>query len=83
MIIDFHTHAFPEKIAPRALSHLSDVAGGLEYYTDGTVDGVLRNMERGGVDASVVLSIATNPGQTHSVNDFAAKINDKKRIYHI
>lgn len=37
MIIDFHTHAFPEAIAQKALQKLSFVSGGLKYYTDGTL----------------------------------------------
>lgn len=27
MIIDFHTHAFPDKLAPGALAHLVENAG--------------------------------------------------------
>ena len=35
MLIDFHTHAFPEKIAARAVLKLAQDAGGLENQTDG------------------------------------------------
>lgn len=81
MFIDFHTHAFPEKIAAKAMEKLSFVAGGLEYHYDGTLDGLKGLMERSGIDTSVVLSIATNEHQQKSVNDFAASINDKKSIF--
>ena len=37
MLIDFHTHCFPDKLAPRAIEKLSFMGGGLEPYTDGTV----------------------------------------------
>jgi predicted TIM-barrel fold metal-dependent hydrolase len=81
MLIDFHTHAFPERIAARAIENLSFRSGGLTPYTDGTVDGLKSSMKNGGVDASVVLNIATNAHQQHSVNDFAASINDNKTIF--
>ena len=37
MLIDFHTHAFPEAIAPRAVQKLAHDAGGLDPQTDGTL----------------------------------------------
>lgn len=75
MLIDFHTHAFPEKIAARAVSKLAEDAGGLEPQTDGTVASLKRQMAADGVDLSVVHSIATNPKQQAKVNDFAVEIN--------
>lgn len=81
MIIDFHTHAFPEKIAQKAVEKLSFVSGGLKYYTDGTMGGLKTSMKNGNVDISVVLSIATNEQQQKNVNDFAALINkDEKTV---
>lgn len=73
MIIDFHTHCFPEKIAARAMEKLSDTSG-LVPYTDGTVDGLKALMKKDSIDVSVVLSIATNPTQQTSVNNFAKSI---------
>ena len=81
MLIDFHTHAFPDKIAAKAMERLSYASGGLENQTDGTVDGIRDSMRRAGVDVSVVLGIATNAHQQKSVNDFAASINDRKSIF--
>ncbi len=80
MLIDFHTHCFPTKIASRALENLSFVSGGLTPYTDGTAEGLLLSMQKEGVDRSVVLNIATNAHQMHSVNDFAASINSEKLV---
>ena len=74
MLIDFHTHCFPDKLAPRAIEKLSFVGGGLEPYTDGTVADLRRSMMTAGVDVSVVLHIATNPAQQQNVNRFAAEI---------
>lgn len=80
MVIDFHTHCFPDKIAERAIAKLAYASGGLEPHTDGTVAGLRRSMEAGGVDLSVVLSIATNAHQQTSVNDFAAAVNNGRDI---
>lgn len=76
MLIDFHTHCFPKKIAEKTIEKLSFVSGGLTPYTDGTVTGLSLLMKNSGVDKSVVLSIATNAHQQKSVNDFAASINN-------
>ena len=80
MLIDFHTHCFPDKISQKAMEKLSFASGGLNPYTDGTVSGLRLLMEKSGVDKSVVLSIATNARQQKSVNDFAAQINSENII---
>lgn len=73
MVIDFHTHCFPDRIAERAMETLSH-ASALKPHTDGTLKGLKDIMKRDGVDVSVVMSIATNPKQQTAVNDFAASI---------
>ncbi len=80
MVIDFHTHAFPTKIAERAIEKLSFASGGLLPQTKGTLESLKDEMKKDGVDISVVLGIATNPGQQHNVNDFAAEINKDSSI---
>ena len=77
MLIDFHTHAFPDAIAARAMSSLSFASGGLKPQTDGTVSSLVKEMATDGVDLSVVQSIATNPHQQTKVNDFAIAINNQ------
>lgn len=80
MVIDFHTHCFPGKIAARAVEKLADAAGGLIPGTDGTIEGLQASMRQGGVDLSVVLNIATNAKQQKNVNDFAAEIHNGRDI---
>ena len=80
MLIDFHTHAFPPKLAGRAVAQLSRSAGGLEPQTDGTLESLKAVMDADGVDLSVVLTIATNPGQMHKVNDYAFEMDRDDRI---
>lgn len=75
MIIDFHTHCFPDKLAERAIPMLSHNCGGLIPQTDGTVFGLRKHMEEAGVTISCVMNIATNPHQMKAVNNFANEIN--------
>ncbi len=75
MLIDFHTHAFPEKLAHRAISKLCYDCGGVQPQTDGTLASLKEEMTKDGVDISVVQSIATNPAQQKNVNDFAIQMN--------
>ncbi|MEK6794659.1 MAG: amidohydrolase family protein [Spirochaetota bacterium] len=62
MIIDTHTHAFPDKIAAKAIAGL-EAGSGEKALLDGTVSDLLRSMDRSGVDTSFVLNIATKPEQ--------------------
>ena len=85
MLIDFHTHIFPDKIAARTIEVLKQNIvrqRGKQYnnYSDGTLNGLLDSMDRNNVDISVVLPIATKPSQTNTINDFAEKIRSD-RIY--
>lgn len=75
MLIDFHTHAFPQKIAARAVENLAHASGGLCPQTDGTVPSLKAEMSKDNVDIAVVQSIATNPHQMPKVNDFAMEID--------
>ncbi len=68
MIIDFHTHTFPDKIAPAAISSLEQKAHALSY-SDGTRAGLLRAMKKADVSRVVVLPVATNPLKCTSMND--------------
>lgn len=74
MLIDFHTHTFPDKIAAAAIEELSRRAN-IPPHTDGTMQGLLDSMARDGVDISVVLPVATNPAQVEKINRRALEIN--------
>ena len=74
MIIDFHTHVFPDKIAGKTIELLSK-KGGIPPFSDGTVNGLLERMQKSGSDISVTLPVLTSPSQFDSVNRFAAQIN--------
>ena len=81
-IIDFHTHAFPDALAPRAIAQLTinAAASGYTPLTDGTVAGLVASMDRAGIAKSVVCNIATNPRQMKKVNDFAISCMENPRL---
>jgi len=76
MVIDFHTHIFPDAIAEKTISFLQKQSG-IVPATDGTLNGLLQSMERTGVDMSVILPVVTKPSQFESVNAFAKSVNEK------
>jgi len=83
MIIDFHTHAFPEKIAARTIEFLIANTARISDYpmkncTDGTARSLLEKERRAGVDIAVVLPIVTNPKQTETVNRVAMETNEAR-----
>lgn len=80
MLIDFHTHCFPNKLASRAVEQLKHAAGGIKSYNDATLQGLKNTMKEQKVDISVVLNIATNEKQQKNVNNFAAEINKEREI---
>ena len=74
MIIDFHTHTFPDAIAPATVQKLSQVSR-TKPFTDGTAAALKASMARAGVDHSVLLPVATKARQVPGINDAAAAIN--------
>ncbi len=81
-IIDFHTHAFPDALAPRAIASLAATAAACGYvpHTDGTVRELLSSMQTAGITESVVCNVATNVRQMPKVNDFAISTLHEPRL---
>lgn len=77
MIIDFHTHVFPDKLAAKTIPMLAQRSH-TAPNTDGTAAGLLKHMEESGVDVSVVLPVVTAPRQFDSINRFAAQLNEQE-----
>lgn len=85
MLIDFHSHIFPDSIAPRAIASLKqgmiDKMGfTLPSYLEGTLSCLLETMEKERVDLSVIMPIATTPKQSASINRFAASARSDKIV---
>ncbi len=77
MIIDFHTHSFPDSLAPRAMDALKkncEANPKIKPHTDGTASDAQRALTSAGVTMAVVCNIATNPRQESKVNDYAISL---------
>ncbi len=74
MIIDFHTHIFPERIAAGTIEKLENFAR-IQAQSDGLLSGLKASMKEAGIDYSVVLPVVTKPSQFHSLNQYAASIH--------
>ena len=74
MIVDFHTHTFPEKIADGVLEKLQAMACA-RPYTRATNRDLQRSMREAGIDYSVVLPVMTSPKQVEKLNSLAAETN--------
>ena len=86
MYIDFHTHAFTDSIAEKAISKLEDTMMTSGYpepmypITRGTVDELIEKLNIWKVDRAVILPIATKPTQQASINNWAKNIMSE-RLY--
>ncbi len=80
MVIDFHTHTFPDKIAAQTIKFLSE-KGNVKPYREGTLDSLKASMKKSGVDISVVLPVATAPKQVASINKLSAAENGRDGVF--
>lgn len=74
MIIDFHTHVFPDKIAKSTIELLEKNSDG-KAYTDGTVAGIIASMNNSGVDISITSPVLTKSTQFEKVTENVRQIN--------
>jgi len=79
MVIDFHTHIFPDRIAEKTIAKLES-GSGTRAFTNGTLQGLKDSMIANHIDRSVVLPVVTKPSQFDTVNSYAAQINGKDGI---
>lgn len=79
LIIDFHTHAFPDALADRAMPALEQ-EGNIKAALDGKVSSLLRSMDSAGIRAAVVASIATRPQQFAPILRWSGEIASERII---
>ena len=74
LIIDFHTHCFPDEIAKHAIASLQS-SGNTKSFADGTLSDLLSTAHTANIDISVIQPIAVKPQNTPTVNSYAYKNN--------
>ena len=74
-MIDFHTHNFPDALAPHAVEVMVEkLRGALLPVGDGTLATQLRDMDKAGVEMAVVCPVATKPTQFQAILDRAKAV---------
>jgi len=75
MVIDFHTHVFPDELAAKALYELShSVEDQYPPVSNGTISGLVKNMDDWNIDISVALPVITKQSHFVKVNEWMAGI---------
>lgn len=90
MIIDIHTHTFPDKIADSAIAHMEkDIVKGQGFEVKcariPTLKGLADSTKKAGMDLSVVCPVATNTRQPEKINRLSAELNermDETKVFH-
>lgn len=81
MIIDFHTHTFPDSLAERAISTLtSNLRKPIKPVHNGTIADLTNRMNEYGIDKSVIVPIVTKKSQTKTLNEWAQSIQNDRII---
>ena len=70
---DFHTHAFTDELAERAVAGLAKTSG-IKPATDGTLSGLRRKLSENGIDRAMLLPVATKPSQQETINNWVASV---------
>jgi predicted TIM-barrel fold metal-dependent hydrolase len=73
MVIDFHAHIYPDKIASKAVENIGEFYR-LPMRGKGTVQDLLESGRRAGIGRFVVFSAAAVPGQAPRINDYIASV---------
>lgn len=76
MVVDVHVHAFPDKVATKAIETLSMVYG-VKCFSDGKISSLISNMRSFGIDVSVIQPVSTDPKQVISINTWIASLNER------
>lgn len=76
MIIDFHTHVFPDFLAPKVIPKLM-AAANIKAYLNGSMADLQRSMEISNIDYSVTLPVASKERQVVSCNNAALDIKNE------
>lgn len=88
MIIDIHTHTFPDSIAKKTIAAMEqeifDAQGiVVKAESEGTFDALSNSSIEAGIDISMVAPVATKPQQAQKINSLSGPINEKYQDTHV
>ena len=75
MIIDFHTHVYPDKIARKGVDYVGDFYG-FHLKTLGTIEHLSACCREAAVDKRVLLAVSVRPDQVESINAWLSGLLD-------
>jgi uncharacterized protein len=78
-IIDFHTHAFPDNLAEKAVPLLEE-EGGIKAKLDGKISSLISSMKKWRIEKSVICSIATKPSQFEAILKWSKEVRSENII---
>lgn len=79
-IIDFHTHAFPDALAERAMEQLLSETDAVRSFLDGKLSSLIASMDANRIEVSVLCSIATKPSQFEPIFRWSQQIASDRII---
>lgn len=82
MIIDIHTHTFPDAIAAKAVDRLKHNSH-TQPFLDGTAASLSASAKAAGIDLAVIQPVATSPKQVEGINDNALALNRTSDVTHL
>ncbi len=78
-VIDFHTHAFPDSVAEKAMTSMEAEAD-WKAVLDGRLSSLIASMDRAGVQTSVLCNIATRPKQYEPILEWSKQIRSSRIV---
>lgn len=80
--IDFHSHVYPDAIAPKAADSIREFYHLGDDSMDGKVSSLLEYGTKAGVDEFVILPVSMRPDRTRHINDFIlSQVAEQPRFY--
>lgn len=78
MIIDIHTHFYPDNIAKFIVAKIKQEVG-INCYGNGTIASLKEYMQKDGIEISFNAPVATKPEQVTSINRKMVEINNREK----
>ncbi len=80
--IDFHSHVYPDAIAPKAADSIREFYHLGDDAMDGKVQTLLEHGTKAGIEKFVILPVALRPSRTRHINDFIlGEVAKEERFY--